>query len=136
MILVKPEVCMGCHICEIYCIVAHSRSKDIIKAFMLENPRAKPRIIIEENLPECFALQCRNCEEPMCMFACISGAIYRENGIIKHDEKKCVSCLSCLMACPYGAIRVENGKVYKCDFCNLEFYCVKFCPNNALEVVD
>ena len=24
---------MGCGLCEVYCIVAHSKSKDIIKAF-------------------------------------------------------------------------------------------------------
>lgn len=133
-IVVKPEVCMGCHLCEIWCIVAHSRSKDIINAFFREQ-RAKPRIVFEEKLPDCFALQCRNCEEPKCLFACISGAIFRENGVLKHDEKKCISCLSCVVACPYGAIRFEEQKVVKCDLCNLEPICVKVCPNKALEVV-
>lgn len=139
-IVSKPEVCMGCHLCEIWCIVAHSKSKDIIKAFLYEQPRAQPRIVVEEELPETFALQCRHCDEPKCVSACIAGAMYKdEDGVVLHDESKCVACYSCIMVCPYGAIRinVETKKVLKCDLCKgLDYpYCVKMCPNNALEVV-
>ncbi len=139
-IIAKPEVCMGCHLCEIWCAVAHSKSKDIIKAFFYEQQKPQPRILIEENLPDCFALQCRHCDEPKCVAACISGALYKdEDGIVLHDESKCVACYSCIMACPYGAIRINeiNGKILKCDLCKgLDYpYCVMKCPNNALEYV-
>lgn len=140
-IVTKPEVCIGCHLCEVWCAVAHSKSKDIIKAFLYEEPKPSPRIIVEENIPETFALQCRHCDEPECMFACISGAIYKdEEGRVIHDESKCVGCYSCIMACPYGAIRINvvTGKVLKCDLCkDLDYpYCVKMCPNNALEYIE
>lgn len=139
-IIAKPEVCIGCHLCEVWCVVAHSRSKDIIKAFMYEQPRAQPRVRVEEDLPETFALQCRHCDEPKCVAACIAGALYKdEEGIVIHDEAKCVACYSCIMACPYGAISInpETHKPIKCDLCKgLEYpYCVAKCPNNALEVV-
>ncbi|MEM4280040.1 MAG: 4Fe-4S dicluster domain-containing protein [Archaeoglobaceae archaeon] len=134
-IVVKPEVCMGCQICEIWCLVAHSMSKDILNAFLLEKPRPKSRIVVERSSSEYLILQCRNCEEPKCMFACISGAIYRDNGVLKYNEEKCVACLSCVMACPYGAVKFEDGKIVRCDLCNLDPVCVKVCPNKALEVV-
>jgi len=139
-IISKPEVCIGCHLCEIWCIVAHSKSKDIIKAFLYESQRPVPRIIVEENLPQTFALQCRQCEEPECVFACISGALYKENGKVVHDAEKCVACYSCIMACPYGMIFKNplDGKVTKCDLCAELGYptCVRVCPNNALEYVE
>ena len=135
-VVAKPEVCMGCHLCEIWCVVAHSKSKDIIKAFKYEKKQL-PRIIVDENLPEVFAIQCRHCEEPDCVFACISGALYKdESGKVVHDESKCVGCLSCVMACPYGGIVVdfESRKVVKCDLCEEIGFpvCVKMCPNEAL----
>ncbi|MBC7110133.1 MAG: 4Fe-4S dicluster domain-containing protein [Archaeoglobi archaeon] len=139
-IIIKPEVCAGCHLCEIWCIVAHSGSKDPIKAFLYDSNRSHPRVLVEEKLPETLAIQCNHCDEPECMVACISGAIYRdENGKVVHDSEKCGRCYSCVMACPYGAVILsETGEVVKCDLCeSLELpFCVMFCPNDALEYVD
>ncbi len=136
-VVAKPEVCMGCHLCEIWCVVAHSKSKDIIKAFKYEKKKL-PRIVVDENIPETFAIQCRHCEEPDCVFACISGALYKdpESGKVLHDESKCVGCFSCVMACPFGGIVIdfEEKKIVKCDLCDgLDMpMCVKMCPNEAL----
>lgn len=141
-ILIKPEVCIGCRLCEVWCVVAHSRSKDIIKAFLYESEKYRPRVIVEEKLPVSFALQCRHCDEPDCVFACISGALYkdRRKGKVVHDPAKCVGCYSCVMACPYGSIFIdhEKRKVVKCDLCEgLESpFCVSKCPNEALVYVD
>lgn len=137
-VLVKPEVCIGCHLCEIWCAVAHSRSKNIIKAFTSEQPKPLPRVIVEERLPLTFAFSCRHCAEPDCVFACISGALYkdRETGRVVHDQARCVGCYSCVMACPYGCILINERErqVLKCDLCTgLDFpYCVSHCPNGAL----
>ncbi|MGB9905084.1 MAG: 4Fe-4S dicluster domain-containing protein [Desulfotomaculales bacterium] len=137
-VLFKPEVCIGCHLCAIWCAVAHSRSKDVVKAFLYEKPKPVPRVIVEEKLPLTFALSCRHCAEPECVAACISGALYREKGTgrVVHDRSRCVGCYSCVMACPYGCIVIdgEEKKVTKCDLCaGLDFpSCVRHCPNGAL----
>ncbi|HAG11879.1 MAG TPA: 4Fe-4S ferredoxin [Desulfotomaculum sp.] len=141
-ILIKPEVCIGCHLCEIWCVVAHSRTKDILKAFLLEKPAALSRVIVEEPLPVTFALQCRHCSEPDCVFACISGALYKDtiSGKVIHDPEKCVGCYSCVLVCPYGGIIIdrENKKVIKCDLCEgfEKPYCVSHCPNEALVYIN
>lgn len=139
-IFVKEEVCMGCRLCEIHCLVEHSNSKDIIKAFKKERPKPLPRVIVEEKGLVSFALQCRHCEEPHCLEACMSGALYRDEktGAILHHREQCVGCWMCVMVCPYGAIRRDlNGKkvASKCDLCvGKEIpVCVTKCPNEALE---
>ena len=38
-IIAKQEACMGCGICEVYCTAAHSKSKDIVKAYNSEKPK-------------------------------------------------------------------------------------------------
>jgi len=62
-IISKQQYCMGCGLCEVYCTVSHSKSKDIIKAYNRENPRPVSRINLEVQKPVSFALQCRHCED-------------------------------------------------------------------------
>ncbi|HEC56737.1 MAG TPA: 4Fe-4S dicluster domain-containing protein [Candidatus Syntrophoarchaeum butanivorans] len=135
-IYAKEEVCIGCRLCEIHCIVQHSRSKRIIKVFKEEFPRPLSRVIVEEKGPLSFALQCRHCDEPFCVEACMTGAMYRdEEGRVMHDRDRCIGCWMCIMACPFGVIKRDEGKVAsKCDLCpDLEVpVCVANCPNEAL----
>jgi carbon-monoxide dehydrogenase iron sulfur subunit len=133
----KEEVCMGCRLCEIYCTVEHSQTKDIIKAFKFEKPKPKPHVLVEEEGGISFALQCRHCDKPACVEACVTGAMTKaEDGKVLYNEQKCVGCWTCVMVCPFGALRrdVEAKKVIKCDLCpQLEIpACVANCPNRAL----
>jgi len=138
----KEEVCIGCHLCEVYCTVAHAKNKkDIIKVFRDKKNKPTPRILVEEKKGNhiTFALQCRHCEDAPCIKACITGAMKRnEDGVVYVDENKCVGCWSCILVCPHGAVRRgENKKVAsKCDLCIElgEPACVKNCPNQALEI--
>ncbi len=129
---------MGCRLCEVYCIVQHSKSKDFIKAYRREHHRPLSRIKLEEVRPLSFAIQCRNCEDSPCVVACLSGAMRldEETGIVIHDQEKCVGCWTCVMVCPYDAIRIdlERKVVAKCDLCrDLDApACVANCPNEAL----
>ena len=138
-IWVKEEVCIGCRLCEIHCLVQHSRTKKIIKAFKEEYPRPLSRVLVEERGPLSFALQCRHCDDAPCVSACITGAMQRDEktGAIINDPDRCIGCWTCIMVCPYGAIlRDEEGKkiASKCDLCPDEEIpvCVLNCPNEAL----
>jgi carbon-monoxide dehydrogenase iron sulfur subunit len=138
-IIAKEEVCIGCRLCEVWCLVQHSESKDIIKAFRKEEPRPLARVRVEEYGVDSFGLQCRNCEEPDCVYSCISGAMYldEETGTVQHDPEKCVGCWTCIMVCHRGAILRDERRrriAAKCDMCvDLEVpACVANCPNEAL----
>jgi anaerobic carbon-monoxide dehydrogenase iron sulfur subunit len=138
-IIAKEEICMGCGLCEVYCTVQHSKTKDIIKAYK-ETPKPISRVRLEVAKPISFAIQCRNCEDAPCVIACLSGAMTmdEETGLIKHNKNKCIGCWTCVMVCPYGALKMDiSGKVVaKCDLCQeLESpACVANCPNRALTV--
>ncbi len=142
-ILIKEEYCMGCRLCEIYCITEHSKSKNIIKAFKKEIPKPLSRILVEEKEYITFALQCRHCDDAPCIKACMTGAMHRdpETNAVIVDTEKCVGCWMCIMVCPYGAIqRDTSGKkvASKCDLCaDREIpACVENCPNEALVLVE
>lgn len=134
------DVCIGCRICELACITAHSDSKDLVIA-MKQEKAAKglaPCRLVYEKGPVCLAMSCRHCEEPSCVATCISGALYKDpaSGKTLYDASKCVGCYSCLMACSYGAIRRHptSKTIIKCDLCEGRDMpaCVQACPNKAL----
>ncbi len=142
-IYVNEEYCIGCRLCEIHCMVQHSQSKKIIKAFKEEAPRAMARVLVEEEGPLSFAMQCRHCEDAPCIEACIVGAMHRdeETGAVLCDEDRCVGCWMCVMVCPFGAIQRNLGEdraASKCDLCYGEDMpaCVANCPNEALTFVE
>ncbi len=137
-VYVKEEVCMGCGLCEVYCLVEHSKSKDPVKAFRRETPRPLPRVHVERNIEISFPIQCRHCDEPWCVYSCLTGAMDKELGSDKVivDAQKCIGCWTCIVACPYGALTrdVDSGTVIKCDLCTDRDIpaCVLNCPNEAL----
>jgi Fe-S-cluster-containing dehydrogenase component len=63
-------------------------------------------------------------------------AISREaDGLVAIDRDACTGCESCVEACPYGAIWMEEGGsavAYKCDFCGGSPACVPECVTGAL----
>ncbi|MGQ9632371.1 MAG: 4Fe-4S dicluster domain-containing protein [bacterium] len=136
----KEEVCIGCRLCEVACVVEHSKSKDILKAYKRESPRPLPGTRVEERGALSFSLQCRHCEDAPCIEACISGAMHRKPpGVVVVGESRCMGCWTCIMVCPFGAIRrkiVDGGRgiASKCDLCpDREIpACVSVCPNRAL----
>jgi len=137
-IIAKEQLCMGCGLCEVYCTVSHSKTKDIIKAYNRENPSPTSRVNLEIHKPVSFAIQCKHCEDAPCVTACLSAAMKKDenSGLVVHDSERCIGCWTCIMVCPYGAIKMDASRktVSKCDLCSdsIEPACVSNCPNNAL----
>ena len=134
-VYVNEEWCLGCHLCEYYCAFANSGKSDMVKA--LKDHKIAPRIRIEERNNISYAVSCRHCEEPLCVKGCISGALSIKQGVISIDINKCVSCYTCILSCPYGAISIdENSVIQKCELCTKHEdgtpRCVAGCPNKAI----
>lgn len=134
-IFVDIERCMGCKTCEIACAVKYSKTKNLFHAIS-EKPAPLSRVKVMDCKSISIPYQCRQCPEPFCQIACIAGAIKVENGVVIIDEDKCVHCYSCVMACPYGLIDMdeENKCAIKCNLCPDEEIprCVVSCPTKAL----
>lgn len=53
-----------------------------------------------------YASTCHQCKEPLCLYSCLTGALYRDDdGMVRVEQARCVGCWTCVLACPYGAIR-------------------------------
>jgi carbon-monoxide dehydrogenase iron sulfur subunit len=142
---VRPdkETCIGCGLCEIACLTAHSKSKDLVIAHK-EEARAglKSCKVVYRRGHDAVAVSCKHCEEPSCVASCIAGALTKDpqTGHTVYEQEKCVGCWSCVMACPYGAIRRNEAEktIFKCDLCKDRGspICVEVCPNRSLRIED
>ena len=87
---------------------------------------------------------CMHCEDPQCVDACPCNCISRDEatGMVVCDNRACIGCHSCALACPFGAPTFDrNGKMRKCDGCYIRIHngllpaCVRVCPFGALELL-
>jgi len=84
-------------------------------------------------------LFCLNCEEAFCREVCPTKAIQRDEkaGALVLKEEKCVHCRACTMVCPFLGLQIlSDRKVVKCDLCEGEPYCVKYCETGALRYME
>ncbi len=83
------------------------------------------------------ALTCQQCDKPYCMYVCPTGAINRNNetGALTINYDRCIGCRMCMAGCPFGAMRYDPDRrqVFKCELCEGDPQCVKFCPTDALQ---
>ncbi|MFH1283761.1 MAG: 4Fe-4S dicluster domain-containing protein [bacterium] len=129
--------CMNCRRCELACYMKNAGTDDIFEAVRLTQPPVKNIELIQmEN--ESMPFSCRQCDEPLCVDACISGALYIDeiSRCVNLDKEKCVGCWSCIMRCPHGSIRISMHTASKCDNCysKEKSACVNACPTGALTV--
>ena len=89
------------------------------------------------------SVACNHCDNPACVKVCPTGAMHKdpETGLVSVNEKRCVGCGYCHMACPYNVPKVDRAKGHsvKCDGCadrvaqGLKPICVESCPLRALD---
>lgn len=94
------------------------------------------RIEVLPNWPEVPEIRvCRfeDCAGHPCIGACPVTAIGVADGIVRIDAEICIGCGACVAVCPFGAIRMDDGKAQKCDFCGGDPACVKECVTAAIQ---
>ncbi|MDP2718340.1 MAG: 4Fe-4S dicluster domain-containing protein [Dehalococcoidia bacterium] len=123
------DKCGGCRTCELICSWSHDKGT-------IRPSVARIHVFKEESLGINIPMFCQQCEKAPCMEACPVNAIYRDFGtsatIINHEM--CIGCKACMIVCPYGAIGFDSDKhqLLKCDLCQGDPQCVKWCPREAL----
>ena len=137
-IMVNSQQCLGCHACEVACVMAHNGEQHV-----LSQRHFQPRITVIKHQQQRSAVTCHHCEDAPCGNVCPTGAISREKGYVRVDQARCIGCKSCMLACPFGAMTVavqqSRPQAIKCDLCRHREEgpaCVAACPTQALACVD
>jgi Fe-S-cluster-containing dehydrogenase component len=132
--------CIGCWSCVMACKQEHFLPRDIFLARITMVERGIFPQVVKLLLPTL----CNHCEDAPCVEACPTGATdIRPDGIVHVNQKKCIGCRSCVIACPYQhrsflsqigeynpgqgftpweemgrrLCPLEKGTVVKCNFC-------------------
>jgi molybdopterin-containing oxidoreductase family iron-sulfur binding subunit len=156
--VIDLQRCVGCNSCTLACRMEHGTPPGILfhkvkKYEVGKYPSAKLRLL---------PMPCMHCQDPACIKVCPTGATYqRDDGLVLIDDKKCMGCRYCVVACPYDSRRFIDelanyyggksqtpyekikrrsfvkGTVVKCNFCahrldkGLLPACVETCPAQA-----
>lgn len=90
-------------------------------------------------------VSCLHCVDPSCVSACPVSAMKKDplTGVVDYNEKDCIGCRYCVVACPFGVPRFQYDKAFpmivKCELCNHlkpgDTYqysaCAQVCPTGA-----
>ena len=136
--VIDIDRCWGCQACELACkqeleLDVGPRPLRVIDV----GPRTIDTQLHKDSIPTF----CQHCDEPACLAACPSDAIYREaDGSVQIDSTLCSGCGACEPACPFGAIEIIAGDVARAVKCTLCFTrrqeggipsCAQHCPGRA-----
>jgi len=88
-----------------------------------------------------FEVFCRRCELACCVEACPRSALERKpDGALVRHNLRCIGCMSCSRACPFGTIMEEALRFHQagCDYCEslgpgAVPGCVEACKTGAVE---
>lgn len=154
-IIANPQTCIGCHACEVACVFTYHQGQhpDIREQFQ---PRIKVHKITQGRKKVYTALACRQCENAPCVRSCPSHALKQGQEKVYLDKSLCIGCKACVVACPFGAIRMVDESIegslgignsegvfntivaHKCDLCDGRREspaCQAACPTGSIKLV-
>lgn len=105
--VIDLKKCIGCHTCTIACKVENGTRPGIFWNLVLDQEVGNYPSVRRQFIPRL----CMHCEDPPCVEVCPTGASYkRQDGIVLIEERKCLGCKQCILACPYGARYLNQAK--------------------------
>lgn len=131
MIVINPEKCTGCFICELECSFKHSGE--------CRPSASRISVVAWDKVGISTPVTCFQCQDAPCANVCPTGAITRDsNGALAVNNSLCIKCKVCVAACPFGCMKYDtvNHEAIKCNLCGGDPQCVKTCPSKALAYTD
>ncbi len=151
--LIDMTKCTGCRGCQVACKQWNQMEAEKTEFFSgegYENPPAMSEYTLtrikfrdfEKNGQNEFAFykeMCMHCNEPACASVCPVGAFKKtKEGPVVYDDKLCIGCRFCMVACPFNVPKYEWSKalplVKKCTGCHdrviegIKPACATTCP--------
>jgi Fe-S-cluster-containing dehydrogenase component len=111
-LVIDTNKCVGCGACVEACNIRNHLPES--KSYIHILPKG------EESNRWFLPIQCQHCADPPCAQVCPTRATYRrDDGVVLINEKLCVGCKYCEVACPYQARTFDEkrGVVDKCWLC-------------------
>ncbi len=132
VLMIDCGKCTGCRLCEIVCSVMHEG---------VSNPaRSRIKVVKWEWEGRYIPMSCQQCLSAPCQAVCPVKAISRDESLneVVVDYDLCIGCRICVAVCPFGAMGFDTQakKVIKCDFCDGDPQCARFCETKAVQYVD
>jgi len=129
--------CIGCHACTVACKAENDVPVGSFRTWVKYTeagsfPQVKRSFAV---------LRCNQCTNAPCVAICPVSALGKgANGIVDVDPAACIGCKSCMQACPYDALYINEGTglAEKCHFCahrvevGLAPACAVVCPTEAI----
>jgi Fe-S-cluster-containing dehydrogenase component len=111
-LIIDTTKCVGCGACRTACNIRNDLPEDTSYIHILSQGEGRDRGFLP--------VQCQHCANPPCAEVCPTRATYRrDDGVVMINEKLCVGCKYCEVACPYQArtFDEERGVADKCWLC-------------------
>jgi DMSO reductase iron-sulfur subunit len=141
--------CSGCKACQAACKDKHGLEVGMLWRRVYEVSGGGWQRVGEAWISDVYAynlsISCNHCEQPSCVEACPTTALYkRADGLVLIEPERCIGCKYCTWACPYGAPQYDanNRVMTKCTGCvdylesGLPPACVAACPLRVLDFGD
>jgi carbon-monoxide dehydrogenase iron sulfur subunit len=129
-LLVDLSKCTGCEACVDACSgrMANQYSE---RYSMVHLKKDEPRTVF-------IPLICEQCAQHPCVDACPVEAIRysKGKGIFEVVDAECTACGACAEACPYEGIVMTSDTALKCNLCDGDPLCAKFCYSGAIRWVE
>jgi Fe-S-cluster-containing dehydrogenase component/formate-dependent nitrite reductase membrane component NrfD len=138
---IDQRTCIGCHACTVACKTEHEVPLGQFRTWVKYVDKGE----YPSTTREFGVMRCNHCTDAPCVQICPTKALVkREDGIVDFDNSRCIGCKSCMQACPYDAIYIDEQThtAAKCNFCahrvdeGLEPACVVVCPTHSIWVGD
>lgn len=128
--------CVGCAACTVACQAQNELQPGEVWVRVESREDGRFPTVTKRFLP----VQCMHCDSPPCVSVCPTAANYkRKDGLVLINERRCIGCKYCVVACPYQAraFNEEKGIPGKCMLCQpriekgVQPACVLACPAGA-----
>ena len=110
--VIDTSKCTGCRACVVACNLRNNLPEGQSYTYVLDRG--------DEQATWFLPVQCQHCADPPCAAVCPTGATYiHESGVVLINDKLCVGCKYCMVACPYQAriFDEKRGIADKCWLC-------------------
>ena len=138
---IDQRTCIGCHACTVACKTEHQIPVGQFRTWV----KYVDSGTFPDSRRDFGVMRCNHCTDAPCVTICPTGSLFkRDDGIVDFDSAVCIGCKSCMQACPYDAIYLDEDThtAAKCNFCahrvddGLEPACVVVCPTHSIWVGD